>query len=131
MMLRRGSVLFVAVAMVAILSGCQEKSKELTITGIEPKVGPAMGGDPVIIRGSGFQTPGPKGLTVYFGKNKGRNPVILSDSEIRVDPPGGDVDQTVDVEVIFDDSRAGKLKEAYTYIDPSQRPDLLEGFKEE
>ncbi len=95
---------------------CSEK-KELAVSKIYPARGPFLGGDPVTISGTGF-TP-TQGITVYFGKNKARPPVIKENGEIVVDPPAGDVGQTVDVEIVFDDARTLKIPKAYTYIDPT------------
>jgi hypothetical protein len=97
---------------------CSEGSNKLTVSGLRPKVGPYIGGDPVTITGSGFQTPGPQGMKVYFGKKEAKRVVIVSDSELRVEPPAGEIDQVVDVEVVFDDARSGKLPKSYKYIDP-------------
>jgi hypothetical protein len=98
--------------------GCSEGSSKLSVTGLKPKIGPYIGGDPVTITGSGFQTPGPQGMKVYFGKKEAKRVVLVSDTELRVEPPAGDIEQTVDVEVVFDDARAAKLPKAYKYIDP-------------
>ena len=98
--------------------GCSEGSTKLSVTGLRPKVGPMYGGDPVTITGSGFQTPGPQGMKVYFGKKEAKRVVLVSDTELRVEPPPGEVDEVVDVEVVFDDARAAKLPKAYKYIDP-------------
>ena len=98
--------------------GCSEGSSKLSVTGLRPKIGPYIGGDPVTISGSGFQTPGPQGMKVYFGKKEAKRVVLVSDTELRVEPPAGEIGEEVDVEVVFDDARAAKLPKAYKYIDP-------------
>lgn len=110
---RTGLVLALAVG-----ASCSDGGSKLTVTGLKPKLGPYIGGDPVTISGSGFQTPGPQGLKVYFGKKEARGIILVSDTEVRVEPPAGEIDSTVDVEVVFDDARSAKLPKAYTYIDP-------------
>ena len=107
-----------AVSLFLSLVACSEGSSKLSVTGMKPKVGPYIGGDPVTITGTGFQTPGPQGMKVYFGKKEAKRVVLVSDTEIRVEPPAGEVNQEVDVEVVFDDARAAKLPKAYKYIDP-------------
>ena len=103
---------------------CNEK-KELSVTKIYPKRGPYLGGDPVTISGSGFSPT--QGIKVYFGKRPAGPPVIKETGEIIVDPPAGEVGQTVDVEIVFDDARTLKIPNAYTYFDPTdlkqQNPD--------
>ena len=109
--------LFLSAAL-ALPAGCSGQ-KELSITALKPARGPFGGGDPVEIHGSGFQTPTPKGVQVFFGKKAAARAVIVSDSLIRVEPPGGESGQVVDVEVVFDDSRLGRIQKAYAYFDPS------------
>jgi hypothetical protein len=107
---------FTLVAAVLLFGACDQK-KELAVTKIHPKRGPYMGGDPVRITGTGFSTT--QGIKVYFGKNAAGPPVIKEGGEIIVDPPAGEVGQTVDVEIVFDDARTLKIPKAYTYIDPT------------
>ena len=110
----RKSFLLLA-AMLFFGPGCEQK-KELAVTKIHPKRGPYMGGDPVTITGTGFSTT--QGIKVYFGKNAAGPPVIRG-AEIVVDPPAGEVGQTVDVEIVFDDARTLKIPKAYSYFDPT------------
>jgi hypothetical protein len=108
-----------ALILLAILStaaACSEK-KELGVSKIYPTRGPYIGGDPVTISGTGFRPT--QGITVYFGKNKSRPPVIKENGEIVVDPPAGTIGEQVDVEIVFDDARTLKIPKAYTYIDPT------------
>ena len=102
-------------------AACTQDAK-VSIVGIKPKVGPYIGGDPATITGTGFQTPGPQSMKVYFGKREAKHVIIASDTEIRVEPPAGETGQTVDVEVVFDDARTGRLAKAYMYIDPIGKP---------
>lgn len=108
-----------AVALAAFALGCEEK-KGLQITGIEPKTGPYMGGDPVTISGHGFSSEGAKGVEVWFGDKKGRNIRFRGDTKLVVDAPGGEVGEVVNVVVVFDDARTKTLNNAYTYVDPGQ-----------
>jgi hypothetical protein len=97
-------------------TACSEK-KELSVTKIYPKRGPYLGGDPVTISGSGFSPT--QGIKVYFGKRPAGPPHIKETGEIIVEPPAGEVGQTVDVEIVFDDARTLKIPKAYTYFDPT------------
>jgi hypothetical protein len=104
-------------AFIAILSTACNDHKGLSITEIKPNRGPFMGGDPVHIFGTGFSAT--QGMQIYFGKNKARSPVIKESGEIIVEPPAGNINETVDVEIIFDDSKRMLSPKAYTYIDPT------------
>ena len=110
----RRTALILLVILTAV--ACSDK-KELGVSKIYPTRGPYIGGDPVTISGTGF-TP-TQGITVYFGKNKARPPVIKENGEIVVDPPAGTIGEQVDVEIVFDDARTLKIPKAYTYIDPT------------
>ena len=118
----KGLLLSIVVVAVSLGAACSDGGGKLAVTGLKPKVGPYIGGDPVTISGSGFQTPGPQGMKIYFGKKEARGIILISDSEVRVEPPAGEIGSTVDVEVVFDDARSAKLPQAYSYIDPIGKP---------
>ena len=96
------------------VTGCEE-SKNLSVTGVEPKNGKYLGGDRVFIEGTGFST---QGFTVYFGKKKASNCFVQSPTRIACDTPAGTKDETVDVQVVFDDSKEATRPKAFKYIDP-------------
>lgn len=98
-------------------SGCAEKPGELAVKSIHPVRGPYIGGDPVTITGTGFSPT--QDITIYFGKNKAKPPVIKENGEIVVDPPAGQLNSTVDVELVFGDARILHIPKSYTYIDPT------------
>ena len=115
------------VAIVALAAtGCDKKSG-LRITGIEPKTGPYTGGTMVTVTGSGFQEGGVKGVKVYFGEKEATRVTIEGDESMKVEPPGGEINQTVDILFLFDDARKLEYPKAYTYQDFSQNlgPDAL------
>ena len=97
-------------------SACS-KDEGLKIKRIEPKEGPFGGGDPVTIYGSGFQEGGAKSVDVYFGKKKAKIRGFEGSEKLLVETPGGAVNQTVDVILIFGDSRKLEIKGGYKYID--------------
>ncbi len=115
---RRLANVWPLVALVAALAmtGC-EKKEGLRITGIDPKTGPYTGGTVVTVHGSGFQEGGVKGLKVYFGEKEASRVYIDGDDKIKVEPPPGEVDQTVDLLFLFDDARKLEYPKAYTYQD--------------
>ena len=111
-------ILVIPVLILSLAAGCSESKKdELAVKGVHPTRGPYIGGDPVTITGTGFTTT--QDITVYFGKNKAKPPVIKENGEIVVDPPAGENGSTVDIELVFGDARILKIPKAYTYMDPT------------
>jgi hypothetical protein len=106
----------VALALALAMTGC-EKKEGLRITGIDPKTGPYTGGTIVTVHGSGFQEGGVKGVKVYFGEKEATRVYIDGDDKIKVEPPAGEIDQTVDLLFLFDDARKLEYPKAYTYQD--------------
>jgi len=99
----------------ALLGGCGKETK-LQITNIEPKEGPIEGGETVVLDGTGFSHGGAKGAQVYFGRTAGRVLRFEGDSKLYVESPTGQKGETVDVSLVFDDSRQFTYPKAYTYI---------------
>ncbi len=100
-------------ALLLAVPACE--SGKLAVTKVEPALGPLEGGH-VTIRGNGFQSKGPVGVTVYFGERKGRV-VEVEDDEIAVRAPGGKSGEKVDIRLVFDDSREFVYKGGYEYRD--------------
>lgn len=114
---RSFSIFFVVfLAAASLLGACSEKG-ELKVSKISPSRGPYIGGDPVTIAGSGFTAS--QIDAIYFGKSPAKRPIVKESGEIVVDPPAGQIGQTVDVIIILADSRTIKIPNAYTYIDPT------------
>lgn len=111
------SVLFLLAA--GGLLACNEKQEGISVSNIHPRRGPYMGGDPVTISGTGFSATLID--SIHFGKNKARPPVVKENGDIIVEPPAGQVNETVDIEIILNDARAVKIPNAYTYIDPTAK----------
>lgn len=117
----RSAVYAVAVLLlVAAGSGCSEK-KGLRITGIEPVNGITTGNTLVTIRGSGFQQEGARGVKVLFGGQEARVLGFVGDEVLKVETPPGDVGKTVDVLVVFDDSRSLSYEKAFTYTEDTSQ----------
>lgn len=123
-------ILLAACVLAAGLAGC-EKKKGLTVTGIEPNSGPHTGGTTVTITGTGFQQDGAKGVKVYFGTQEARVLGFVGDGTLKVDSPAGEVGQTVDVVLVFDDARSSEpLKFSYVEAGDQFNVDsLVEGEK--
>ena len=103
-----------------LASGCGDESG-LKVTGVSPKEGPYQGGDPVTITGNGFEKTRPS--TIYFNDRPGRI-ISVEDQAIRVEPPGGNVNEKVTIKIAFDDARRKELKDIYTYIEPGKGFDV-------
>jgi hypothetical protein len=108
-------LLMILFAVLAV-AGCDSK-KGLRITGIEPTAGPYTGGTVVTVHGSGFQEGGVKGVKVYFGEKEATRVYIEGDDKLKVEPPPGKIDETVDLLFLFDDARKLEYPKAYTYQD--------------
>jgi hypothetical protein len=113
-------------------AGCSQK-KGLSVTGIEPTSGPYTGNTTVTIHGSGFQQDGAKGVKVYFGGQQARVLGFVGDTMLKVDSPAGEVGQSVDVMLVFDDARNSEpLKFTYTEAGDQFNVDaLVEGDKQQ
>lgn len=117
----RSAVYAVAVLLLlAAAPGCSEK-KGLRITGIEPVNGIHTGNTLVTIRGGGFQEEGAKGVKVLFGGQEARVLGFVGDEVLKVETPPGDVGKTVDVLVVFDDSRSLSYDKAFTYTEDTSQ----------
>jgi hypothetical protein len=103
-----------------LLSGCGDDGG-LKVTRVSPKEGPYQGGDPVTISGSGFEKTRPS--KVYFNDREGRI-ISVEDEAIKVEPPGGNLNEKVTIKIVFDDSRRKELKDIYTYIEPGKGFDV-------
>jgi IPT/TIG domain-containing protein len=106
----------VAGAIFAAAGGCNEKKGLSVSPDIKPNRGPYLGGDPVTISGTGFSPT--QSVQIYFGSRAAKAPVV-KEGEIVVEPPAGEVGKTVDVVLVFPDSKSITIKNAYTYIDPT------------
>ncbi len=124
-MRRTWSLLLLLPSFLALfLAACQDNHKLTINKEIKPSRGPYLGGDPVTITGTGFSTT--QDIKIYFGDKAAKAPVIRENGEIVVEPPAGDVGKTVDVVIVFQDlSKSVTLRNAYTYIDPTdiKKPD--------
>jgi hypothetical protein len=121
----------VVVLMLAAWAGC-EKKKALSVTGLEPTSGPVDGNTTVTIHGTGFQQGSAKGVKVLFGNHEARVLGFVGDNTLKVDSPAGEVGQTVDVMLVFDDARVSQpLK--FTYVEAANAfnvDSLVEGSKQ-
>ena len=118
--MRRVSVLLGALAMVVASVSC-DRDQGLTIKRVEPRQGTHHGGERVTIHGTGFQSAGAIGVTIYFGEREVRNPQIVGDRQIIVETPPGPRDESVDIQLVFDDARQFHFRNAFTYRE-------IEGF---
>ena len=112
-------------------AGCSKK-KELSVTGWDPKVGPYTGGT-VTIEGTGFQEGGARGVKVYFGDKEAKVLGWIGDDKLKIEAPPGEIGQTVDILMVFDDAKDLKIEKAYKYEDvqKSLNVDALTGDKQE
>ncbi len=117
-MLRRA---FVALVLVGVVASCKN-DLSLQINEIDPDHGDLEGGTYVRIRGNGFLNdekgnPTPANAKVYFGTRQGEVVRFASGNEIIVQAPGGKLNETVDVLIIFEGRGEKKLEKAFTFVE--------------
>jgi len=100
-------------------AGCSKK-KELSVTG-----------GTVTIEGTGFQEGGARGVKVYFGDKEAKVLGWIGDDKLKIEAPAGEIGQTVDILMVFDDAKDIKIEKAYKYEDvqKSLNVDALTGEK--
>lgn len=103
------------------LVACGSSDTKLKVTGIEPDKGDAHGGTLVAIKGSRFVADGVRNAKVYFGSRPGTILRFANDSELRVQAPGGKVNETVDVLIVFEPGGELKLPNAFTFVEKGER----------
>ena len=94
---------------VVILPGGFEFTADLTVETLDPATGPAAGGTPVIIGGTGFT----ESCEVFFAGRKASSTTYLDPFSMQTVSPPGDCGP-VPVHVLCDEE-TGQLKEAYFY----------------
>ena len=114
-----GALAFATATFMA-LSACDEG---LSIKSVAPERGSHLGNERVTIEGSGFQSEGASGMTVYFGDREARILQLLSDGRVLVSTPPGPGGETVDVQIVFEDARQLVLPSAFSYVDVSGSDD--------
>jgi hypothetical protein len=115
-----------AVVLVVVFAGACNTSGPLRVDKVDPPAGVHVGGDGVVIKGSGFQ-PGKTQVEVTFGRRKAEQAIISSATEITVVTPAGDKGP-VDVTVSFDNGPAFKIPNGFRYIDPQGNGDVRKAF---
>ncbi len=106
-------------ALSLFLGGCAE-DKGLKVKGMSRNQGSFYGGEVVTIFGNGFEAAG-KDVAVYFGNSRAKVLQIDGDHELKVEVPGGEVGDEVEVTLVFGGAGEAKLPTKWTYIDPEQR----------
>ncbi len=112
-----------------VMLGLSACSNELKVESVEPASGTYAGTEEVIIHGNGFQ-PGRSGVQVKFGRHDATAAVVESSDRIKVTTPAGDKSSSVDVTVVFDDGRAFMLKNAFRYVDNTNRATMNGAFNQ-
>ncbi len=111
--MRNIAIMLVAIAL-CIAAGCEEKFQILDVS---PPSGTLGGGEPVVIRGTGFNQN--LGIAVYFGNVKADNVVVGSTNKLTVATPSSGEPKTVDVRIATDDGKEYLIKRGFRYIEKS------------
>jgi hypothetical protein len=111
------AVVFALVATALGASACSEDTK-LKVTGLEPTKGDYNGGQLVRIAGNAFMKDGTRSAKVYFGARQANVVRFDGDTGLIVQAPGGDINQTVDVLIVFEPGGEIRLAKAFTFVEP-------------
>jgi hypothetical protein len=127
MLVRRRVLGSLVIACLAIAVGACKTDLTLKVTGIEPDRGDFEGGTYVRIKGNGFLVDkqgnsAPANAKVYFGTRQGEVIRFASSEELIVQAPGGKVNETVDVLIIFEGRGELKIPHGFTFIDKKETP---------
>lgn len=109
-----------------VSAGCNTDNT-LKVTGIEPDKGDVEGGTYVRIKGNGFLVDSkgnsaPANAKVYFGTRQGEVIRFASSEELIVQAPGGKMNDTVDVLIIFEGRGELKIPHGFTFVDKHETP---------
>ncbi len=125
-------LLFAALPLTLTISACADRGHSPSHSpagspplneGVTPDKGRVAGGETVTIASAKFRT-GDLGFTAYFGNKKASclsaeaGPEKIeahSEVQLRCITPAGLVGETVDVVVVFDDSRSYRFSRAFTF----------------
>ena len=118
------------VGLLALTAACKT-DLTLKVTGIEPDKGDYEGGTYVRIKGNGFLVDkqgnsAPANAKVYFGSRQGEVVRFASSEELIVQAPGGKVNETVDVLIIFEGRGELKIPKGFTFIDKKEVPPSID-----
>jgi hypothetical protein len=111
----------ILLAFVLALAACGGNDAKLKVTGLDPDKGDVDGGTYVRIHGNRFIADGARNAKVYFGSRQGTVIRFASDSELIVEAPGGKVNETVDVLIIFEPGGELKIPHGFTFIEKNTR----------
>ena len=107
--------------LVGLVVACGSSDTKLKVTGLEPEKGDIDGGTYVKIFGNRFTADGARNAKVYFGKRQGTVVRFASDTELIVEAPGGAVNETVDVLIIFEPGGELKIPKAFTFVEKNEK----------
>jgi len=91
----------------------QTTVEELSLYSVDPTKGKTIGGDQVVLSGSGFQT----GMVVRFGYQEATDVYVLSGKKATAITPAG-LPGPANVEVLLPDGRKATLEKGFLYFNP-------------
>jgi hypothetical protein len=115
---------FALFGLLVTLAACKT-DLTLKVTGIEPDTGDVEGGTYVRIKGNGFLVDSkgnsaPANAKVYFGTRQGEVIRFASSEELIVQAPGGKLNETVDVLIIFEGRGELKIPKGFTFVEKKE-----------
>jgi len=106
--------LLIIVSTLLLLVACKKETK-LKVTDMSPMTGD-FGGERVTFKGHGFSSGGKREVEVYFGAKKAHVLRVEGDDTIIVDAPGGEVNQEVEVLLIFEPGGEYTVPKKFKYV---------------
>lgn len=88
----------------------------LAIVAIDPPTGDVDGGTYATVKGTRFTAAGPREAKIFFGERPGTVVRFQSDGELIVQAPGGTLNETVDVTLVFEPGGKLMLPRAFTFV---------------
>ncbi len=110
----RRLLIIVSALLLLGLAACKKETK-LKVTDMSPMNGD-FGGERVTFKGHGFATGGKREIEVFFGDKKAHVLRVEGDDTIIVDAPGGEVNQEVEVLIIFEPGGEITLPKKFKYV---------------
>lgn len=110
---RRLVLIVSALVSVLVVAGCKKETK-LKVTDMDPMTGD-FAGERVRFSGHGFSTV-KREVEVFFGTKKARVLRIEGDNTIVVDAPGGEVNEEVEVLLIFEPGGEYTVPKKFKYV---------------
>lgn len=112
----RHAPLFLVLSLSLTWFGCGDSDRRLRVTGLSKSAIDYEKGETLAISGNRFTADGPRTAKVFFGTQQGVVKRFNGDNELIVEAPGGKLNETVDVLVVFEPGGQLTIPKAIKYV---------------